>query len=178
MFCPSNLTTSSHTVFKYMVERSETLRMILAVGIEKRQHALYGLSCTSWINWKIFSDSTGSPGLDSIFLPVSPIKRKWWWKICCETLLDVVTAITSPATVTVKNLWLSLNPQKKFDVLGHSLAQRVQCASHLPRLYSGPGFDSRPGSLFYVSLPLSLSLIPCQIFSCSINEAIKRLKKI
>lgn len=116
MFCLSILTTSSHTVFKYTVERSETLRMILAVGIEKRKHALDGLSCTSWINWKIFSDYTGSPGLDSIFLHVSPIKRKWWWKICCETLLDVVTAITPPATVTVKNVWLSLNPRKKFDV--------------------------------------------------------------
>ena len=47
MFCPSILTTSSHTVFKYTVERSEALRMIVAVGIEKRKHALHGLSCTS-----------------------------------------------------------------------------------------------------------------------------------
>lgn len=60
------------------------------------------MSYTSWINWKISQDSTASQGLDSIFLPVLPIKRKWGWNICRETLLVVVTAITLPATVTIK----------------------------------------------------------------------------
>lgn len=60
------------------------------------------MSYTSWINWKISPDSTTSRGLDSIFLPVLPIKRKWGWKICRETLLVVVTAIILPAIVTIK----------------------------------------------------------------------------
>lgn len=75
--------------------------MTLAMGTKERKCALDGLSYTSWSNCKIFSDSTASLGLDLIILPVLPIKRKWWWKIWCSTLLDVVTAITLPATVTV-----------------------------------------------------------------------------
>ena len=60
------------------------------------------MSYTSWINWKISPDSSASPGLDSIFLPVLLIKGKWGWKICRETLLVVVEVITLPSTVTVK----------------------------------------------------------------------------
>ena len=52
---------------------------------------------------------------------------------------------------------------KKQTQTGRRLAQLVECAPHVPRLCSGPGFDSRPGSLCCVSLPLSLSLClpPC-----------------
>ena len=39
------------------------------------------------------------------------------------------------------------------------LAQWVERTSHVPRLCSGPGFDSQPGSLCCLSLPLSLA--PC-----------------
>ena len=52
---------------------------------------------------------------------------------------------------------------------GRRLAQWVEQASHVPRLCSGPGFDSQPVPLLRVS---------CHIFSCSINKSHKRPKKI
>lgn len=68
----------SHSVFFYTLERSETLEIFLVVGIEKRKHGLEGMSYSPHHEsiGKSFSDSTDSPGLDSIFLSVLPIKRK------------------------------------------------------------------------------------------------------
>ena len=49
-------------------------------------------------------------------------------------------------------------------------------ASHVPRLCSGPGFDSWPESLCCVSLPLSLPLFPV-ISSADLSIRPKALKK-
>ena len=43
----------------------------------------------------------------------------------------------------------------KVWILRCHLARLVVCATHVLRLCSGPGFDSRPGSFCCVSLPLS-----------------------
>ena len=59
---------------------------------------------------------------------------------------------------------------------GRCLAHLVERAPHVPRLCSGPGFDSRPGSLCCVSLPLSLPL-SCHIFILSINKAMEGQKQ-
>ena len=67
----------------------------------------------------------------------------------------------------------------KTSHLGRRFAQLVEQVSHVQRLCprcSRPGFDSRPGSLCCVSLPLSLTLFPVQLFSFPINKA-KRPKK-
>ena len=48
----------------------------------------------------------------------------------------------------------------KIKYLGCRLAHLVSQVSHVLRLCSGPGFDSRPGSLCCVSLPL------CHPVSC------------
>ena len=53
--------------------------------------------------------------------------------------------------------------QKNDGETGRRLAQLVACASHVPRLCSGPGFCSRPRSFCCVSLP-SLTLFPVTIF--------------
>ena len=50
--------------------------------------------------------------------------------------------------------------------LGRRIAQSVARATHVPRLCSGPGFDSRPGSLCCVSLPVSypVSCLTLQLY--------------
>ena len=48
--------------------------------------------------------------------------------------------------------------QRSGSCLGRRLSQLGERPSHVPRLCSGPGFDSRPGSLCCVSLLLSHSL--------------------
>ena len=49
---------------------------------------------------------------------------------------------------------------------GRRIAQSVARATHVPRLCSGPGFDSRPGSLCCVSLPVSypVSCLSLQLY--------------
>ena len=66
--------------------------------------------------------------------------------------------------------------------LGCRLAQLVERASHLLRPCSGPGFNSQPGSLCCLSLPLS----PCLLSPSSAvltdlidsDDSIKPIKKI
>ena len=47
--------------------------------------------------------------------------------------------------------------------LRRHLTQLVERAPHVLSLCSGPRFDSRPGSLCCVSLPLSRSLFPVKL---------------
>ena len=54
------------------------------------------------------------------------------------------------------------------------LAQLVKRASYVLRLCSRPGFDSRPGSLCCMSLPL----FPFTFSNCTINKAIKKTTDI
>ena len=61
-------------------------------------------------------------------------------------------------------------------IWGCCLAQLIEQASHVQRLcpcYSGPRFDSRPGSLCCVSLPLPLILFPVTSSSELSIKAIK-----
>ena len=62
-------------------------------------------------------------------------------------------------------------------LLGRRLAWLVEWASHVLRLCSGPGFDSRPGSLCCMSLPLSLTLFPVTLFSCTVNKGKKNIDR-
>ena len=63
---------------------------------------------------------------------------------------------------------------------GRRIAQSVVRATHVPRLCSGPGFDSRPGSLCCVSLPVSypVSCLTLQLhYQIKPEKAKKILKK-
>ena len=59
---------------------------------------------------------------------------------------------------------------------GRRIAQSVARATHVPRLCSGPGFDSRPGPFAACHSP-SLTLFPVTLFSCPVNKDQKNIFK-
>ena len=84
--------------------------------------------------------------------------------------------IKDQSQMSVCVLWFLTHVKEIKVILGRYLAQLVERVSHVPRLCSGPGFDSQPGFLCCVSLPLSLPF-SSHIFSSTSNKAIKRPRK-
>ena len=70
----------------------------------------------------------------------------------------------------------SIISSTEIAITGRHLAQLVAQAFHVLRLCSRPGFDSWPGSLCCVSLPLSLTLFPVTV-SAVLSIKPKRCQK-
>ena len=60
--------------------------------------------------------------------------------------------------------------------MGRRIAQSVARATHVPRLCNGPGFDSRPGSLCCVSLPISYP-VSCPTLQAVLSNKARKAKK-